>query len=358
MEEQLQSVEQGVKKAWPTVMAWVGGISALIGLFASIYGGVAWFRNHHQENAESKAKFALAQTQANHGEFQASVQTYGEILKTNPLDRQALDQQLSTTMLWVENFRVSAREDQNAADLAAPALDQALSILDAGFSRTKSSATADVEAHIGWAHWLNQHIAQRESGSEAEKDLRAAIASDPSNIYANAMLASWMLQNGGNVEDAVHHFDIAVSSGNARPFVRRMQFGSLTDLDEPGVRSALIKAANDMRKSNESLDEEYKRRVDGFCFNPIVTDHAELAETLAAIPLEEAWQTYLWLDDSPQDQQSHNLNHEFIHANLLEVNGQRQASIEQFRQLQKELGNSPGTIHDAVADAIIRLSHH
>jgi tetratricopeptide (TPR) repeat protein len=357
MEEEIQKAEMGAKRAWPFVMSWVGGITALIGLFASIAGGITWLLNHHQQQTELQAKMELAQAQAKQGEYQASIQTYGDILKTDPLYRPALDRQLSTTMLWVEDFHAPARADQNAAELAAPALDQILAILDSALNRSKGSQAADVQAHIGWAHWLNHQIAEREFGTVAEQDLRSALSSDPSNVYANGMLGNWMLRNGGSFTEAIQHIDIAVSTGRVRPFVRKLQLGGLIYLDEKGARAELVKAANDMRKSGESLDEEHKTRILSFCFDPIVTDHGDLVESLSAVPPDEAWKTYLWLDDQPEDSQIRGIVHEFIEANLLEVSGKRPESLEKYRLLQQELKNGPGTMKNSVAAAITRLSH-
>jgi hypothetical protein len=42
-------------------MSWVSVITALIGLFGSIAGGVAWFQNHHKQRAQLQAKMTLAQ---------------------------------------------------------------------------------------------------------------------------------------------------------------------------------------------------------------------------------------------------------------------------------------------------------
>jgi hypothetical protein len=357
MEEEVQKAGLGAKKAWPPVMSWVGGATALIGLFVSLAGGVHWFITHHKQQTELNAKLALAQAQAKQGEYQASVQSYGDILKGNSLYRPALDQQLNTTMLWVENFHVLAHEDQNAADLSAPALDQIMAILDSGLTRTKGPQAADVQAHLGWAHWLNQHIGEREFGPAAEQNLRAALASDPSNVYANAMLGNWMLQNGGSFTEAMQHLDRAVSTGKVRPFVRSLQLGGLINLDQTGARAELIKAANDMRKSSESFDEEYKKRILGFCFDPLVTDHGELAESLTAVPPDEAWKTYLWIDDKPEGGRSQLMVHDFIDANLLELSGKRQESLERYRLLQQELKNHSGTMKNSVDAAIARLSH-
>jgi tetratricopeptide (TPR) repeat protein len=358
MDEEIQKIEQGAKREWPVVLGWVGGITALIGLFASLSGGVAWFVNHHKQNAETQAKMALAEAQAKQAEYPASLESDGDILKADPLYRPALDQQLSTAMLWVEDFHVPAREDQNAADLAARALDQILPILDAGLTRSQGSPTVDIQAHIGWAHWLNQHIAEREFGPAAENNLRAALASDPSNVYANAMLGNWMLQNGGSLPEAIQHLDAAIATGKARPFVRKLQLGGLIYLDQKGARAALIKAVTGMRKSGEPLDESQKRRILGFCFDPVVVDYGELEESLTATPPNEIWKTYLWLGNMPEDAQSQSEVNDFISANLLELAGKRKESLGKYRLLQQQLTNRPGSFKNSVDVAIARVSQN
>ena len=356
MKEDVRKAEPSSAKAWPFVMSWTGRISALIGLSASLIGGVTWFINHHKASAERQQKMALAEAQAKQGEDQASVQSYADILKSDPLYRPAIDQQLATTMLWVENFHVIVPEGQDATNAAAPSLDQIMAILDAGLTRSKGAQAADVQAHIGWAHWLNQKIAVREFGPAAERNLRAALATDPSNVYANAMLGNWMLQTGGNFAEAIQHLDTAVATGKVRPFVRTMQIGGLIYLDEPGSRAQQIKIANDMRKAGEPLDEGYRSRILSFCFDPIVTDHKELVESLSAVSPDEAWQTYFWLDDKSPDDDHHRTVHEFVQANLLEISGKRPEALEKYRRLQSALKNAPGRMKDSVDAAVKRLS--
>ncbi|MGA9669538.1 MAG: hypothetical protein WBQ94_10035 [Terracidiphilus sp.] len=358
MAEENQKAEPGADKPWPFVMSWVGRISALIGLFASVAGGVTWLVHHHQQKVERQAQMALAEAQAKQGEYQAAVQSYGQMLKSDPLDRQVLDAQLNTTMAWVEDFHVPVREGQSPAEAAGPELDQILTILDAGLTRSKGTQAADMQAHIGWTHWLNQRVAQREFGPAAEQNLRAALAADPSNVYANAMLGYWMLQNDANFNEAIQHLNDAVASGKARPFARKLQLGGLIDLDKKGGRTELIRAANGIRKSGEPLGEEYKKRILDFCFDPIITDHGELAESLIAVSPDEVWQTYLWLDDNAVDGQSQNLVHDFVKANLLEVTGKRRESLEEYRLLQQELKNGSGTMKSSVNAAVARLSHN
>jgi Tfp pilus assembly protein PilF len=356
-----QQPESRVKRDWGLFMGGVGSVSALIGLCITITGGVTWYITHRNQHAESKAKMALAQAQAKQGEYQPAVQTYTDLLKADPLYRPALDQQLSTTMLWTENFSVTVDEGQSPSTLTAPLLDQIMLILDAGLTRSTGTQAADVQAHIGWAHWLNQHIAEREFGSVAEQNLRAALAADPSNVYANAMFGNWMTQTGGNLGEAIQHFNIAVSTGRVRPFVRTFQLSGLRDHDETGARAALVKALNDMRKGAEPVDEGDKRRMLVFCFDPNRTSHTNLVESLSAVPPDDAWQTYLWLDDQPQNddyqRKSQQMVRDFITANLLEISGKRQESLDKYRMLRTELKGQGSALESSVNAALVRLSH-
>lgn len=344
------------EKTWPSVMNWVGRATALIGLFASLAGGAAWVIRHHKAEAERSAKMALAQSQAEQEDYHASLATYAEVLKEDPTYRPALDLQLSAAELWVENFHVATPEGQDAAPVAAKYLDEIMPILDAGLTRAHGTEAADVRAHIGWAHWLNEKIADREFGSAAEQNLRAAVALDPQNVYANAMLGNWMLQNDGDLAGAMHHFDIADSTGRARASVRAYELGGLRYLDKKGARAAQVKIADQMRKNGEPLDEEDKSRILSFCFDPVVTHHDELVESLSAVPPGDEWKTYLWLDDRASEQ-DHQIVHEFIQASLLEVSGDKAASLAQFRSLQQQLKNSNGSMKQSVDAAVIRLLH-
>jgi tetratricopeptide (TPR) repeat protein len=343
-------------KGWPAAMSWVGRITALIGLGASLAGGVTWLVRHHAAASERTARMALAKAQAEQGDYQGSIATYQEILKEEPAYRPALDLELSTAEQWAENFHAAAPEGQSTTATAAAMLDQILPILDGGLSRAGRAQMPDILAHVGWAHWLNQSMAEREFGPAAEQNLRAALKLDPQNVYANSMLGNWILQNNGDLAQAMSYFAMAAATGKARPFVRRLEMGALTYLDRKGARAAQIRVANDMRKGSESLDSEYKSRILSFCFDPVVTEPGELAESLSAVPPDEEWKTYLWLDENP-DQENHDLAHAFIHANLLEVSGDRAGSLTLFRTLQQELKSSDGRMKDSVDAAVVRLSH-
>jgi tetratricopeptide (TPR) repeat protein len=359
MDEQIEKVEAAAKKTWTVVIAWVGGITALIGFVASVAGGINWFLNHHRRNAEYQAKMALAQTQTSQQQYQAAIETYREILKDDPLKRHALDAQLDTAMMWTENFSVYVREGKDEGDASGSALDDVLPILTAGFMRVKQpTRSADVEAHLGWAHFLNAKMAQRENDSVAVADWHSALSTDPQNVYAHAMLGNWMLQSGGDLPEAVEHFQNAVRTGRARLFVRSLQIGGLLNLEVSGARAEIMRVGNEMRKEGEQLDPGLRHRIASWCFDPIVTNHREFIEALSAVSSDDAWKTYLWLTGGSQsDSSDHDLKQQFVQANLFELSGSREAALSEYRQLKQELRDRPGSLRDQVGAAITRLTH-
>jgi tetratricopeptide (TPR) repeat protein len=336
-------------------MTWVGAATAILGLIGGLAGWFHTFSSHRTERAELSAQMAVAQEQAKQGEYSAAVQSYRDILKSDPLYAPALEGQLDATMLWVENFDVLVREGRDASDAAGPLLDEIMPVLDAGMARSKGSRAADVQAHLGWAHWLNWHIAEREFSPLAEKNLRAAIDLDKTNVYGNAMLGNWMLQNNRNFQEAIGHLNTAVAAGKARPLVREMQIGGLLNDEKPGARAELLKAVNEMRKNGEAIEDEERYRIRSFCYSTSASNHANLVESLSAVPEEDSWKTFLWLDDNHEDRMDP-LANDFIYANLLEVSGNRAEALGKFRALQQNPRTTQFSFKGQIDDAVKRLT--
>ena len=355
-ESQVPEKPVSIKK----ISGWVAGITAVIGLFASLFGGVQWIRDHWVERSDIRTELAVAESQAKRGEYELAVATYQDIRKKNPRSQQAADGQVDATMRWVENFSVLTHEGEKATDLAAPKLDAILPILDAGLARAKGQRAADILAHIGWVHWLNWHIAEREFGPAAEQSFRHALEIDSSNVYANAMLGNWLLQNHRSLPEAFSHFATAVQSGKERPWVRTMQLGGLIYNDAPQARTELVRVVNDMRKNNESLDEEDKSRILGYNYNLAAYHSEELSATLSTVTPDDSWATYQWLDDAENtdasDIRMQQWRRAYIHANILELSGKKPEALAQYKELQGKLKNSNATLIDSVENAIKRLS--
>ena len=338
----------------------------LIGLSFFVAGwlGIGPWGEYRARKAGVTRMFATARMQTERGEYDAAFKTYQDLLKTDPGNRAAMDQQVDAAMQWIEDFHVVAPEGGNAANLAGTRLDAIMPILDAGLARTsgKGSRAADILAHLGWAHWLNQKLAEREFGPAAERDLRQALQIDPSNVFAHAMLGNWILQNGGNRKEALTHFRAAVETNKARPFVRQLQLGVLVYPPDAETRVALIRLANEMRQNNEPIDDRSRTRI-LTSYDPTVNSSEELTETLSAVPLNDAWATYLWLDPPKTDGSEHDhqrLQHDFIHASILEMQRNREEALSAFESLRIELKQRgyDGRILTYVDTAIKRLSVH
>jgi tetratricopeptide (TPR) repeat protein len=345
------------------LVALAGGSLAVVALLFALLSwmGIGPLGRYQERRARIQHLLSTARTQVDQAEYEAAFRTCQDALKLNPSDRAAMDRQVDAAMLWLENFHVIVPEGQKAEDLAGPALSEIMLVLDAGLARTNGyePRAADVLAHLGWAHWLNQHIAYKEFGSTAEQAMRKALSIDPSNVYANAMLGNWMLQNHGRLDEILRHFDLAVKSGKERPLVRSMQLGGMIYDDDPGVRAELIRVANQMRIAREPMPEEYQHRILSN-YSP-TNGRDELVQTLAAVPQEEAWATYLWLDGartSSRESDYQKIQHEFIRANLLELGDKPAEALEMFKTLQRELKsqNMSGRLANHVAASIARLS--
>ncbi len=343
--------------------AWIGGSLASVALlFAlSTWMGVGPWSRYQQRKAQVHQLLITAQTQIDQTEYEAAFKTCQEALKVDPGDRATMDCQLDAAMRWLQNFHVIVPEGQKAEDLAGPVLTQLMSVLDAGLARTNGhdSRAADILAHLGWAHWLNQHIAYKEFGPAAEQALRKALSIDPSNVYANAMLGNWLLQTGGSLDEIVRRFDAAVKTGKERPLVRSMQLGGMIYNDGPGVVQELIRTANQMRINSEPMPESYGHRI--LSNYSSINSRDELVETLSAVPPKDAWATYIWLDGKRtrrSDLEDQRIQHEFIQANLLEIGGNRAEALALFKTLQPELKSRGmnGRIASHVAASITRLS--
>jgi tetratricopeptide (TPR) repeat protein len=342
---------------------WMGASAVIIVLLAalSIWVGVGPWNNYHQRKVRIEQILNTARTQTEQGEFESAFRSYQDALKLGPGESPVMDRQLDTAMLWVENFHIVVGEGQKAEDLAGPVLGEIMSTLEAGLARAKGRASraADIMAHLGWAHWLNQHIAFKEFGSAAEQALRKALTLDPSNVYANAMLGNWLLQTDGSVDEALRSFDVAVKTGKQRPLVRSMQLGGMIYNEAHGVQTELIRVANQMRINSEPIEGPESHRI--LANYSLTNSEEELRETLSAVPPDDAWATFLWLNKNQSSgavRKDDKFQNDFIRADILDIAGRRDEALAMFRKLQKDvnlLGYSQRIVN-RVDVAVKRLS--
>jgi tetratricopeptide (TPR) repeat protein len=318
---------------------WIAAAVALTAalLLTLVIGLIPW-RKYHARQVHLQEILNTAQAQTDLGEYESAFKTYKDAVEADPANRTVMDRQADAAMLCLREFHVLIGDGQNATDLAGPPLAAMISVLDAALSRTNGHGprAADIMAHLGWAHWLNWHIAQKEFRPAAEQDFRRSLALDPMNVYGNAMLGNWLLQTSGNVDEAVCHFEVAERSNKERRWVRQMQLAGMADNDD--TQQQLIRAVNQMRINAEPISASDRHRVlSNYSLSNTIE---ELRKTLSAIPADDAWATFTWLDDNQEqarDQKGQRIQREFIHAIILDLGGRRPDALAIFLDLQRQL---------------------
>jgi tetratricopeptide (TPR) repeat protein len=320
--------------------------------------GLGPWRASHERKARVDQLLETAATQRNQTEYESAFNSYQHVLDLDPTNRGALEGQVDAAMAWLEDFHVLIGEGQKAEDLAGPPLARLKVVLEAGLARTTGTGgrAADILAHLGWAHWLNEKIALKEFGG-AEPVFRRALAIDASNVFANAMIGNWLLQTHGDGAPALHHFEVALAGGKQRPLVREMQLGGLLHNNDPGMRAAFVRALNDMRKAGEPLEPGIRSRA-GYLYDVTSSQGNEFHDVLAALPADENWKTYQWIAPKEPVDAAQQCRQDFLHASLADVSGDRQAALSEFKALLPRLNaqNMSYRMTDYARAAIVRLS--
>jgi hypothetical protein len=139
--------------------------------------------------------------------------------------------------------------------------------------------------------------------------------------------------------------------------------GGLIYNEAPQARAELVRVVNELRKDKESLTDEESGRILSFAYP--LSDPAELRQALSAVPADESWATYKWLDDPQNDDQQNTdtsdiewqqLRRDYIHANILELSGRQAEALAQYKLLRSRLKGSNSTLSGPVQDAIKRLA--
>ena len=241
-------------------LLWSGAATLVaVMLLIAANAGIGPWRASRERSTRVAELVKTAALQTSHTEYESAFDSYQQALSLDSSNRAALTGRVEAAMQWLQHFHVLVGEGQKAEDLAAPVLVRLKTVLEAELARTNSrdSRAADILAHLGWAHWLNEKIAFKEFDG-AEPLFNQALAIDAANVFANAMKGNWLLQTHGDSAAAMRHFQTALATGKERPLVRSLQLGGLVNNNDPGMHAELAKALNDMRKNSEPLEPRIK----------------------------------------------------------------------------------------------------
>ena len=271
------------------LLKWIGAATAVISLILGARQLITIATDRAQRSRESAEFTALARQQAGRGEFAEawrSLDRAEERSRTDATQAARLD----VAFRWLEDGRPGPNQPfSRITDAVVPALDRAL-------LNTKDPRRADILAHLGWATFLKWR--ETDTGDPAAL-YKQALEIDSHNVYANAMLAHWLIWQRHPLTEARPYFDAALASGKDRQMARTLQLAALRNRNDEDADAELIRVVDSMRQQNEALDDRsargayviYRRRFDA---NTRPSDVADIG-----IPLTDQLATFAWLTRIP-----------------------------------------------------------
>ncbi|NOT45286.1 MAG: hypothetical protein HOP14_11850, partial [Acidobacteria bacterium] len=250
-------------------------------------------------------------------------------------------------MQWIREAAV--RDGQSSfAEAMAPAL----AVIDRHLPAATGAERADLLAHQGWATFLLWRDGDRQLAPEDR--YREALALDPANPYANAMLAHWVLWQGGEVAEAAALFATATEDDRARDAVRRLQWAAYGNDRSPSAYAELLRLANRMRREGMPVSPEQAQVLWApYYFSLSASSTAAWPVLLRVLPPDDHRQTLAWaFNDYVAGQDARVQTLRYYQA-LLDIEAGRvsdgRAALEGLAQ---EMASDAGTLPDAVRSAL------
>jgi tetratricopeptide (TPR) repeat protein len=298
-----------------------------------------------------------AQAQVAHGDYSTGMKSFSDLIKTHPRSKAPRLGRLEAGMAWIRNYHIMGADSTAIAAAANTELSQIMAVMEAESGEVAGTEAADLAAHLGWAHFLKYKIAEADTEEAAEPYFRQALRLDANNVYGNAMLGNFLAQtNSDALAEATRCFRAAVETGQERVWVRSFELGGLMSDHEAPAKRELAKVANEMRKNGEPINGGLKHRILAI-YTPTVASQAELANVLSAVPPDDTWATYIWLDENVNgdDPEWQELKHTFVLANIDALSGRSDQALALYRQLARNPRVADSNLAARVADAIKRL---
>ena len=351
-------IEGGETTGWQRALRWWPA-AALVMLLAL---GVAGYRALRTAGGETAAAAAveetgpvqtlLAEASAQHRRNQhvEALATLARAREQAPSSDAARQMQEDVAMDWIRNVRV-----ESGTSSFGEAIKPGLAVVDASLASATGARRADLLAHSGWASFLLWRDGNREL-NPAEW-YQEALAVDPGNPYANAMLAHWLLYRDDDVAVAAELFDTALRSRRATDSVRSLQWAGYDNSSAPEAAAALVRVADAMRRDGQKLS----MREAQLLYRPYFSATPSYREKdrqllLDALPADDHISTLAWaFDEYAAGDPSRRRTIGYYVALLHEKAGRLEQAADDLRTLEAELSGQSGTLQDAVRAARVRL---
>ena len=273
-----------------------------------------------------------------------------ELAPSSPTVREA---QEDVAMEWIRNARVES-EKTSFGD----AIEPALAVVDAALPSATGMRRADLLAHQGWATFLLWRDGDRRlNPGETYRD---ALSIDPTNPYANAMLAHWRLfQDHDDVAAAVKLFDTAVRAGRALDAVRTLQWAAYSNASNPAADAERVRLADAMRRTGERVNMRQAQALWGpYYFATPVSREREREALLDALTPDDHISTLHWAFDEYAAKEESRLRTIRYYTALLDAKaGRTNEAMTDLQALNKEMAQdgASGSLHQAVLATLKQL---
>jgi hypothetical protein len=293
---------------------------------------------------------AEATRQRRRNELAAALETLARARGLAPASSTVRDAQQDVAMQWIRGARVA-----NNQSSFAQAIRPALAVVDAAVASATGVRRADLLAHEGWATFLLWRDGDRTLNPT--KEYREALAIDPGNPYANAMLAHWILGRDEDLSAAVKLFDVAAGARRDLDAVRTLQWSAYKNAGTPEANAERVKLADSMRRGGEQLAISQGNDLWSEYYFAVSRMHdKERQLLLAALPPDDHISTLTWaLEQHPAQYESRRNMIRYYLALLHIRAGRVDRGRDELRALDAELAKSPGSLMDAVRAELKRL---
>ena len=330
------------RKTASAALKWVGGATAVLSLVFGVQQLIDVVSAHLQRSRQVKELLATSAMQEQARDYAAAWSSLEQASRLSDGGSKTRTVEESLAMDWLEN--ASAPDQQKFSDIT----EKVTPVLDQAASSAQGQRKADVLAHLGWAAFLQSRDGA--PGTSPDSYYRQALAVDPQNVFAHAMLGHWILWNDGPVSEAAAEFNQALAGGRHHDFVRELQLAALEDANNNEGNLELLRVLNAMRKNGEAADTT-TRGAAWFIYShhlepvsmPLSARPAAQGERpplLAALAPQEQLATFTWLFDGPNFNQSPVWQRDFYRGILEGEAGRHTEALQSLRSALSELSQA------------------
>lgn len=334
------------------VLKFVVGVSTVLSLVFALRQSAIYLTDYRDRQRRVTELLAAAELQRGGRDYRAAWSSLRAAAAVGARGDTVQVARENLAMDWLDNAAGSEELTLGAiGDTVAP-------VLSRGALAARGARRGDLIAHLGWADFFRWRDGQFQLDPAAR--YRQALAADPGNVYAHAMLAHWLLWNGDSPAEANAHFAAALASGREGPYVRRLQFAAAGNAMNGAGERDMLRVANAMRTSNDSVDATVRDRLWSVYYSAFFTSRGTLEDQFDRIGAMGAPRnlllTYRWLFATSRYPESDGVVYTYRLASLEAAAGDSAQALATYRAARAQTTRGDEQWRARIDSAIARLS--